>query len=88
MGWAASARNVVKTLVISILRLYALRADTDDATTIYIGQAEPGTGDATAKWRLMKIDTSVITADIKWASGNDAFDKQWTKRKDGTYTYI
>ena len=87
MGWVDRVRNSVLTMVVAILRVYATRADADSATVTYVGTAAPGTTDAAEAWRIMKIDTSVIILDIKWAGGSDAFDKAWTHRKDGTYVY-
>ena len=52
-------------------------------STIYIGEAAPGTTDATPAWRIQKIDTS--TGKGTWADGVASFTKAWVDR--ATYTY-
>lgn len=52
----------------------------------YIGEANPGTSVASAKWRIKKLvySGSNVTQ-ILWASGTDLFDKRWSQK--ATYTY-
>ena len=55
---------------------------------LYQGEAEPGTANATAKWRIKKFTYDAGTnniATVRWASGTDFFDKVWDNR--ATYTY-
>lgn len=53
--------------------------DTTTVDTIYIGYAEIGSSEASAVWRIKKIDT-VTGADTTWADGNDNFDNIWDDR--------
>jgi len=52
----------------------------------YIGYATPGTAEATASWRIKRIEfLAGDDIEIKWADGNDDFDNSWTNR--ATYSY-
>jgi len=53
---------------------------------IYIGEAQPGTAETEAKWRIRKQTYSgnkVIKID--WAGGTNEFNKKWSERT--TYSY-
>ena len=53
--------------------LYAQKITVDGDDT-YVGVAEPGIAQATAKWRCRKINVSGGTTTITWADGNTEFD--------------
>lgn len=56
---------------------------------LYIGEAEPGTASSALRWRIKKFTYTAATnnvATIKWASGNDRFDKSWDNRASYTYS--
>lgn len=59
---------------------------TDDVGTgvTYIGEAEPGTSTASAKWRIQKLDESSADFNRKWA-GRGKFDQVWDNRLTLTY---
>lgn len=59
----------------------------DGKQTIYVGEADPGTLKASARWRIKKftLDVNDNPTDIQWATGNRNFDKVWNSRT--TYTY-
>lgn len=67
--------------------VYSKRIDfvTDDE--IYRGEAEVGTAEGSAAWRIRKV---LIASDgditETWAGGTAAFDKAWNLRS--TYNYI
>lgn len=52
--------------------------------TIYVGEALPGTTDATESWRIQSIDTASGT--IKWADGVTTFAYAWDDRLTLTYS--
>jgi len=54
---------------------------------VYVGEAEPGTVESAARWRIKKIayDGSNNPTAVQWASGTQEFDKVWSQRS--TYTY-
>ena len=54
-------------------RLFAQKVTVDGDDT-YIGEAEPGTLQAAAKWRCKKISVSGGTTTVTWADGNTEFD--------------
>jgi len=57
-----------------------------DGTITYIGEAEPGSSEAAAVWRIQRVDeTSDPDLEIKWAEGAASFDKVWDDRL--TYSY-
>ena len=65
---------------------YAVRIDQFDTTTIYRGEAQAGSSEGAASWRIQKF---VIVGDdvtITWASGNTTFDKIWTNRLSYSYS--
>lgn len=62
---------------------YALRYD-EGATYTYIGEATPGTAEATAAWRIKRLTNADNT--IVWIDGNSNFDNAWTTRAAGVYS--
>ncbi len=67
--------------------MYSSRVDWIDDYTLYKGEAEPGTLESGAVWRIRKItiglDDDVTTL---WASGTDAFTQIWDDRLSLSYS--
>lgn len=61
--------------------MYSKRVDFIDDSTLYRGEAVPGSDESAAVWRIRKI-TLAIDNDVTetWAGGTDNFDKTWTER--------
>jgi len=61
--------------------------DADPPTVAYVGQAQPGTSEAVAGWRIQKL---VFGGDgditVQWADGNGLFDNIWNNRASLSYT--
>jgi hypothetical protein len=55
---------------------------------IYVGEAETGASKQSPVWRIkfLTYDTSDNITDIRWANGNQNFDKVWNDRMGYTYT--
>lgn len=58
---------------------------TESGTTTYVATAAPGTAQATAKWRCLKVDESSGTV-ITWADGDPNFDNVATDLTALTYS--
>lgn len=52
----------------------------------YIGEAPPGTADATAAWRIKKLLTSGGNLSILWAEGTSDFVHAWTNYSSLSYS--
>lgn len=59
---------------------YARRVDFVGDTVIYRGEADPGSSESSAVWRIRRI--TFVGEDVveEWAGGEDTFDKVWTSR--------
>jgi len=60
----------------------ALRVQESGSFT-YIGEADAGTVETDAKWRIKRIETSGSDTDftlVTFASGSDRFDNIWSDR--------
>lgn len=56
-------------------------------TITYIGEADPGSAEGTAVWRISRFDeTNDPDLEIKWASGTSDFDKIWDDRASYAYS--
>ena len=75
-------RQVVK---VGEKALYEVKVDTATATITYIGKAAPGTSAGAEEWQILRIDTSVLAADILYADGDTAFDNEWDERAGLSY---
>lgn len=53
-------------------------------STIYVGQATPGSSEASSVWQIIKYDTSGGSG--KFADGDSNFDNSWTNRASLTYS--
>lgn len=70
------------------MRAYSKQVDEVDATTTYIGEANPGSGTdfSSAVWRIQQITFTGDDIQILWAEGNSDFDKVWDDRESYSYT--
>ena len=66
--------------------MYSKRVDFIDDSTLYRGEAVPGSAESAAVWRIRKI-TIAVDNDVSetWAGGNDNFDKAWSDRESLSY---
>jgi len=66
--------------------MYSKRVDFIDDSTLYRGEAVPGSNESEAVWRIRKI-TIAVDNDVTetWAGGNDNFDKAWADRAGLSY---
>lgn len=56
---------------------------------LYLGEAEPGTSESAARWRIKKFTYDSGTnnvSQVDWASGTDNFDKVWDNRTSYVYS--
>ena len=65
---------------------YTKRIDEVDADNTYIGAASPYAFEDDNVWQIKKVVVSGTVTSIKYASGNNLFDKIWSDR--ATYTYL
>ncbi len=63
----------------------ATRLDEASATVTYVGKAPAGTADATAGWKIFKMDTTSGLS-ITWADGNGNYDNVWNNRASLSYS--
>ena len=65
---------------------YTKRIDEVDADNAYIGAASPCASENDSVWQIKKVVVLETAISIKYASGNNLFDKKWSDRT--TYTYL
>lgn len=53
--------------------------------TVYVGMAEPGTSEATPKWKVKQILTTGGQLSILWASGEPGYIHSWALRASYSY---
>lgn len=64
---------------------YAKRTDFVGDSTIYKGEAEPGSLETDAVWRISKITFIGEDASEQWAAGNAGFTNVWADRLSLAY---
>lgn len=64
---------------------YAKRTDFVGDDVIYKGEAEPGSSENDAVWRISKITFVDEDATEQWAEGTASFDKVWSSRLSYNY---
>ena len=65
---------------------YTRLIDVDGSFT-YIGEADPGTAEASATWRIKRLfENPNGDLTILWANGSADFDKAWTNRLSFSYS--
>lgn len=65
---------------------YITKVDEANATTTYVGIANPGIAASATGWQIKRIDTSTIAADILFAGGVTTFTNVWNNRAGYTYS--
>jgi hypothetical protein len=64
---------------------YTKRIDFVGDTTMYKGEADPGTAESAAKWRIQRLTFVGDDVTYEWAAGTAAFDKVWANRAALSY---
>lgn len=64
----------------------AQRIDESSATVTYVGLAAAGSGNASAVWKIKKIEVSGTVTTISWADGNTNYDNVWNNRASLSYS--
>ena len=80
--------DLIITSLQFLANLYSMRTECDaSGNIIYIGFAKPGSSEDKPVWAIKKIeyDDNGNLAAVKWAEGNNNFDKIWNDRT--TYSY-
>lgn len=62
-----------------------------DEVPLYIGEAQPGTANSEAGWRIYRYELEMIAGDLeavgfRFAGGTTKFDKVWDNRADYEYS--
>lgn len=65
---------------------FTIRVDDASSTVTYVGEAQTGTGESVAAWRIKKLTTTGTVLAIQWADGNQQFDNIWNDRASILYT--
>ena len=60
---------------------YDVNMDEASSTVLYVGEAEPGTADSAAAWRIKKVTSTGVA----WADGVATFTKVWNSRASYAY---
>jgi hypothetical protein len=63
-----------------------LIVDQVSASTIYIGQAIPGSEIASSVWQIQKITVSGVLTSTLFADGNTRYDNVWANRASLNYS--
>ena len=63
-----------------------VKIDQVDANTLYIGEALPGTSEASAAWRIRKFLTVGSVSSMLYANGTSAFTNVWNSRAGLSYS--
>jgi len=82
---SGSLQGQLDTTISGINEVFAIRLDEVGAIT-YVGEAEPGTAEATNDWRIKKLEETGPDLSITWASGIADFEFAWTDRLILTYS--
>lgn len=65
---------------------YTKRIDFVGDTLMYKGEADPGTAESAAKWRVQRLTFVGDDVTYEWAAGTAAFDKVWANRTSLSYS--
>ena len=77
--------EVLQRLKVDVETQYNKLIDCESPYT-YVGEAQPGTGTAEAKWRIKRIEEVGHDYNILWAEGTADFTKIWDNRLTFTYS--
>lgn len=64
---------------------YSIRVDDASSTVTYVGEAQTGSSESGAVWRIKRLTTAGTVLSIEWADGNMQFDNVWSDRTTLTY---
>ena len=64
----------------------SIRYDEVSSVLSYVGDAAFNQSEASAVWRIKRIQTTGTVLKIEWADGNDNFDNIWANRASLSYS--
>ncbi len=82
---SGSLQLQLDTTISGINDVFALRLDEVSATITYVGEADPGSAEASNVWRIKQLEDLAPDLNITWASGTAGFEFAWTDRLVLTY---
>jgi hypothetical protein len=85
-AWDGEVTIASGVITVDPVTPYSVVVDEASATIIYIGEATPGTATSSATWRVKRVDSATITAEILYADGDDTFDNVWDNRAALSYS--
>lgn len=85
-AWDGEVSIAAGVITVDPVTPYSVVVDEASATIIYIGEATPGTATSSATWRIKRVDSATITAEILYADGDDSFDNVWDNRAALSYS--
>lgn len=80
------ATQTIAGSVTALTPTYAKHYDQASASIAYIGEATPGSSNASSVWRIQRLTFTGDNIDIQWAEGNSNFSNSWSNRAAHTYT--
>jgi hypothetical protein len=85
-AWDGIVALQAGTITVDPVTPYSVVVDEANETTVYIGEAAPGTVTSAASWRIKRINSGTITAEILYADGDDSFNQIWDNRANISYS--
>jgi hypothetical protein len=65
--------------------MFDMEIDSSNASSVYIGYAQPGTAKSAAAWRIKRVTDTGTLVSIDWAGGTANFVNIWDDRSSYTY---
>ena len=66
--------------------VYEVQLDDAGSGVTYVGEADPGSGNGSAVWRIKRITETGLDLHVDWADGVSTFTKVWDSRAGYTYS--
>ena len=82
---SGSLQSQLDSTVSGINDVFAIRLDEVSSTITYVGEADPGSAEASNVWRIKQLEDLSPDLNIIWASGTAGFEFAWTDRLILTY---
>jgi hypothetical protein len=84
---AARMNNIEQGILNASEYGFTIRLDEVSSTISYVGEADPGSAEGAAVWRIKKVDmTDPDLAAVTFADGDSNFDNIWNDRLSYIYS--
>jgi hypothetical protein len=86
VSWDGEVSIASGVITVDPVTPYSVLVDEASSTITYVGEATPGTATSAATWKVKRINSATLLAEILFADGDSNYDNIWDNRAALSYS--